>query len=253
MSLYNYSKAIVFLEKDVKSEKQEVKREATLLMAECYRKQNDIANAKLWYGKSIDSGDANPLSIYYYAQALRSSGDYGEAKIMFLRYDSAVPRDPRGKLYAGYCDSVMAWMGKIPRFEIKNVSTVNTPQSEFGAVFYRNGILFASDRVLSNQEEKTYGWTGNNYLRLFYAEMVSPGDLTGKFNRPEPFPGLNGQSWHNGPASFNRGNTEIFINRTLLDRDKGKKDDNRIRTHLLKIFTAAALDGKWSKPEPFFS
>jgi len=251
MSLFNYSKAIFLLQKAVKSENPQTKRQATLLMAECYRKQNDIANARVWYGKSLESKDTEPISIYYFAQALRSAGEYGEARNMFLKYNALIPKDPRGKVFADQCDSAIAWKGRNPLFEIKNVSAVNTPQSEFGVVFYHKGILFASDRILSRQEEKTYGWTGNNYLRLFYAEPTSTGDLNSSFSIPELFPGLKGQSVHNGPVSFNRDFTEIFINRTL-NNDKGRKDNDRIRTHLLKIFTATTLDGKWSEYEPFF-
>ena len=252
MSLFNYSKAIVTLRKAVNSKNPDIMREASFLMAECYRRQNDPGNAGIWYKKSLEISNPEPITMYNYAQALRSSGDYKEAKTMFLLYDSAVPTDQRGKIYASYCDSAFIWTGRIPRFEVQNISTVNTPESEFGAVFYHNGILFASDRVLKRQEEKTYGWTGNNYLRLFLAEPVSQGDPDGNFLPSEPFPRLDGQSWHNGPASFNKDNTEMFINRTLLDRDKGKKDSDLIRTHLLKIFTASFVDGKWLKPEPFF-
>ena len=252
MSLYNYSNAVSLLQNALKSNDQDTKREATLLLAECYQKQNDIANAKIWYKKALDYGDTNPNSLYYFAQSLRSSGDYPIAKKMFLRYDSAVPKDPRGKIYADYCDSAMLWVKRMPHYDIKNIMGVNSPQSEFGAVFYNNGIIFASDRDLSKKEEKIYGWTGNNYLRLFFSRMESPGDVTSRLSGPEPFPGLEGQSWHNGPASFTRDNSEIYLNRTLLYTDKGKKDDDRIRTHLLKIFTASWVDGKWSKPEPFF-
>jgi len=251
MSLYNYSNAVTLLQNALKAKDLDTKREATLLLAECYRKQNDIPNAKIWYGKAVELGDTNPNSLYYYAQSLRSSGDYGEAKKMFLKYDSAVPKDPRGETYANYCDSALVWMRRIPHYEIQNVPHVNTPQSEFGAVFYNKGIIFASDRLLTKQEVKTYGWTGNSYLRLFFTEL-SPAGQNLKPGEPQPFQGLDGQSWHNGPASFTGDNSEIYFNRTLLKTDQGKKDDNLIKTHLLKIFTSSLVDGKWSQPDPFF-
>jgi outer membrane protein OmpA-like peptidoglycan-associated protein len=252
MSLFNYSKAVVFLQEALKSKNPETKREATFLLAECYRKQNDIENANLWYGKSVELADVDPLTWYYYAQSLRSSGDYREARKMFLQFDSVVPKDPRGMIYSDYCDSAVAWQGRKPHFEINNITAINTSQSEFGAVFYKNGVVFASDRILSKQEERTYGWTGYNFLRLFFTEPARPDSLRNNFSGPVPFTVSGEQNWHEGPASFNQDFSEIFINRTLFNKDQGKKDPDRIRTHLLKIFVASLKDGKWSKPQPFF-
>ena len=252
MSLYNYSKAVGLLQDAIKSKNQDTKREATLILAECYRKQNDIENAGLWYGKSLEFDKVDEITRYYYAQALRSSGDYQEAKKMFLMYDSTAPEDPRGKIYANYCDSAISWKKRQHVYDVKNMTAINTSQSEFGVVFYLNDIVFASDRVLSKQEEKTYGWTGNNYLRLFLAKPSNDDTLNSIFNNPEPYTLSYNQYWHDGPASFNQDFTEIFINRTLLNKDPGKKDPERIRTHLLKIFTSVFKDEKWSKPEPFF-
>ena len=51
MELYNYSAAVIHLQKTLKKEDPKTKDEAILLLAECYRKQNDMPNAKTWYAK----------------------------------------------------------------------------------------------------------------------------------------------------------------------------------------------------------
>jgi outer membrane protein OmpA-like peptidoglycan-associated protein len=252
MSLYNYSKAITLLQNSLKSKDQDTKRDATFLLAECYRKQNDISNAKVWYRKSLEFNGVEDIARYYYAQALRSSGDYEEARKMFLAYDSAVGNDPRGRIYAEFCDSAISWIKGQPGSDVRNVYPVNSSESDFGVVFINKGIVFASDRYLSRKEEKIYGWTGNNYLRLFQAKKVNDDNPGLSFSQPEPFDFPHEQSQHNGPACFNHDGTELFITRTLPDKDQLKKDPGRIRTHLLKIFTATVVNGKWSKPEPFF-
>ena len=252
MDLYNYSKAIDLLQKVLKKEDFSTKQKATLLLAECYRRQNDMVKAKEWYEKAVDPGQSDPMTIFYYAQSLRSTGNYSRAKKMFLLCDSMAPGKLNGKLYSVFCDSAMAWQNKDPLFEIKNAAALNSTQSEFGTVFHGKGILFTSDRISDYCEGGRYGWTGNNWLRMYYAEPVNGDSCCICFTKPEQVSGFLNQDWHDGPVCFNAANDEVFINRTLLYKDNGKKDPGRIRTHLLKIFTAVKKDGKWSKPEPFF-
>ncbi len=252
MLLYNFSEAIELLKKAIDRGKPETTHEATPLLAECYRQMNNWHEAKRWYAMSIARGNPVSDNYFHYGQALRNTGNYEGAKRMFLIYDSLSPQNPRGKLLAGYCDSVMNWQKNPPVYEIKNASSFNSLQSEFGTVFYGNGVLFTSDRKIRKQEEKSYGWTGNNYLRLFVAEYKHGDSLSPDYLEPEPAPGLFNHSWHDGPASFNRDLDEAIINRTLYFRDKGKRDPGHIRTHLLKLYRASKEDEKWSKPKAFF-
>jgi len=251
MDLYNYSKAIDILLKTLKKEDQKSRYKATLLLGECYRRQNDMLKAKEWYEKAVESGHSESMTIFFYAQSLRSAGDYSRAKKMFSLYDSLAPGNMNGKIYSGFCDSAIAWKNKKPLFEIKNASALNSRQSEFGPVFYGKGIIFTSDRIPDVPEQKKYGWTGNNYLRIYYAEPVNADSCCICFSKPELLTGIFNREWHDGPVSFNGTNDEVYINRTLLYKDKGKKDPGRIRTHLLKIFTATKKEGKWTQPEPF--
>ena len=252
MDLFNYSQAVSILKKTISKNDPNTNKEATLLIAECYRKQNDMLNAKAWYGRALENGNTDPMNFYYYGQTLRATGEYQKAKTIFLHYDSISSGDKLGKIYASFCDSAMAWQSNPPAYEVKNASALNSKQSDFGPAFYDNGIIYASDRVLSKLDGKKYGWTGNDFLHLFYADPIYLDDYYNDFNAPKPAPGLLNQEYHDGPATFNKTYTEIFLNRTFVHKDKGKKDNKNIRTHLLKIFTAMRKDGKWEHLTPFF-
>jgi len=258
IAIYNYSKAAAILQGETGKGSEKSQRTARLLLAGCYRMLNDAANARQWYEKALSPVDfpkgmqVAPADWFHYAQALRSCGEYGPSKKIFLHYDSLVPGDPAGKRYAGYCDSAMRWQSAKPVFRIANVKQLNSPQSEFGTVFYRLGIIYASDRSPEEGKGKTYGWTGNGYLKLFVSEPVVKDSLGGPFTTPQAAPGLPGQEWHDGPVSFNHSYTEMFINRTMASHDRGKKEEGRVRTHLLKIFISSLTDGNWSKPLPFY-
>ncbi len=259
IALFNYSKAIELLQKTLKNSKGNAACEATLLLADCYRMQNDAANACIWYKKAIGNdyqGKTHKTPetevFYHYAQVLRTLGEYQEARKFFLTYDSLDQSQSRGRFYAACCDSAIRWQTATPEFKISNMKPLNSLQSEFGPVPYHKGIIFASDRVVDDHENKKYGWTGNNYLNLFFTEPVDPEDLTGDFNKPGISTDIPHTEWHEGPVTFNSTFNLVFINQTQLNRDKGKKDTGRIRTHLLKIFASDLIGGKWSKPEPFF-
>jgi outer membrane protein OmpA-like peptidoglycan-associated protein len=252
MDLYNFSEASRILQKTIRRNDPKTKNEATIMMAECFRKQNDIPNAKTWYGKAIENGNTDPMTFYYYGQCLRTTGEYKKAKAIFQHYDSITTKDNLGKIYAAFCDSAMAWQLNPAAYEIKNASALNSKQSDFGPAFYDKGIIFTSDRLFSRLDTKKYGWTGNGFLHLLIANPSSPDDYYNNFSSPKPAPGLLNQDYHDGPAAFNKTSTEIFLNRTYVHKDKVKKENNSIRTHLLKIFYAKRKDGKWEKLTPFF-
>ncbi len=251
MSLYNYSVAIGILEKAITKDDGE-RKEAILLMAECYRRKNDVQNARGWYAKVVASGNTDLQVLWNYASMLRSCGEYDSAKAVFLGYAAKTGADARALTLAGYCDSAIRWKELPARFAIRNAGSLNSPQAEFGTVLYRDGINFTSDRLTPQNSPSRYGWTGNGYLHLFNAEPVVAGNLSGDFKTPEPAAGLLNQDYHDGPATFNAGNTEVFFNRTYVYRDKGRKEPDKIRTHLLKVFSSEKKKAKWSDPEPFF-
>ncbi len=86
MDKYNYSEAIKTLTKA--SDKEKTHNVALPMLAECYRLQRDILNAKAAYAQVVALPDAKPESFYYYAQTLQSTGNYVKAREMFFRSGS---------------------------------------------------------------------------------------------------------------------------------------------------------------------
>jgi len=251
MLLYDYTAAITLLEKDFQSGKEDMQQEAAQLLAECYRRQNNMEKAKEWYLKAINLGNKEPLNIFYLAVCLRSGGDYTQAKKYFLIYDSLSTGDNRGKTNADFCDSAIAWHKRKPDFEIWNAGELNSPQSDFAAINTSGKIFFVSDRT-SGKSEPAYGWTGNSYLRIYQSDILQYDSSILIFKDPVESPGTLNQSWHDGPLCFNKTMDEVFINRTVVRSDKGRRDAGLVRTYLLKIYHAVKKDGNWTKPEPFF-
>ena len=252
MAQYNYSKAIEILHQFIQKADPKTKEEATLLMADCYRLQNDMQDARAWYFRAIRLGNTEPLTYFYYAKALRACGDYEAAKKIFLRYDSLVPDDHRGKIYASFCDSAIAWDEKPYAFEVNNARNLNSLSSEFGPVFYNDGVMFATDRIMSPEENKKSGWAGNGYLKLVFAKPKQKDDYYGDYTLPQLVPEFFNNGSNEGPAMFSKNGDEVFITRAVKSSDKSKDESENGQSNQLKIFSATKTGNKWSKMKPFF-
>lgn len=303
MDKYNYAEAVEILKKASYDEK--TKNEAIPLLAECYRLQRDIFNAKAAYAKAVALPEAKPEYFYFYAQALLSTGEYAKAKEMFREYAKKNPSDPRGNLFATHCDSVLGpWKqfpdpiegggvsdsanndfisGKIanlksadslktthriksyidnsrqgnpnisqhraaPQYEIKIASNINTDQSDFGPVFYKKDLIFASD-YCSPEEKKRYGWTGRGYLDMMKTRPLTADDFWGNMETPSKFEDKFNQKYHDGPAAFSSDGNSIYFTRSFYGK---AKREGAYKTNMLKIYWAVKTNGVWGEAEPFF-
>jgi tetratricopeptide (TPR) repeat protein len=246
MKLYDYTSAIKILGKAVVT--TEYHDSAIPLLAECYRLQHDQVNAERWYRLAIELPGALPEWYYYDAQALRSKGEYAKSREMFLVYADLQPEDPRGKMYATFCDSVLgSWKYKSPAFDIKTVENINSPESDFGPAFYLGQLVFASERNL-NMDENKYGWRGKGYVDIVNTSPNVPNEFWGEMKSAKLFNGKFNKSYHDGPAVF-AGKNIVYFTRTYIDRKKKKEN---ILTNRLEIYYATFEDGKWGPLQPFF-
>ncbi len=248
MGKYNYSGAVVTLKKAV--DKSKTHDAALPLLADCFRLQHDILNAKTAYAQAVAVPGAKPETFFYYAQSLQSNGDYEKAREMYQKYAKMRPTDPRGSLFAAHCDSVLGpWKGINPGYNVKLTNNINTTESDFGPAFYDGQLVFASDFTSNAGEGKKYGWTGRGYLNLMKSEPITAGDFWGDMKKTSEFENKFNQPYHDGPASFSADGNTIYFTRSFF----GKAKRNGIyKTNLLKIYYATKTDGKWGEIMPFF-
>jgi len=248
MDKYNYAAAIDILKEAVRNDKTSSK--AIPMLAECYRLQHDIPNAKATYEKAVTLPDAKAESYYYYAQALQSTGDYSKAREMFQKYSQMDPADAKGKLFAIHCDSVLGpWNGFKPKYEAKLVNSINTDQSDFGPAFYNGDLVFASDFIRNSATAAKYGWTGRGFLNIMSAHPDKPGEHWDNFAKPSDFAtGLNTE-FHDGPASFSSDGKTMYFTRSFYGK---AKREGIFKTNMLKIYSASKTNNSWGEAKPFF-
>ncbi len=214
---------------------------ARVKLAESYRKMNDLPHAEEAFAKAIQLPEAQPIHKMHYAQILMRNGKYDQAKIYLDQYLTAVPSDVSAGKLRSSCDSISKWLADSIKYTVQT-STLNSGQSNFSPVFYKEGVVFATDR---DSKGKTYEWTGRPFLEMYYAQgspdkgYSSPIRLTGDVN------GI----YHDGPAAFTSKGDTIYFTRNNYIKKKAK--ESSLEEINLKIYQASKKDTSWVNLKEF--
>lgn len=249
-------------------------------LAGCYRMMNEYEQAEKWYGKAVENKEAQPMSHYYYAEALQRNKKFDLAKEQYRAYSGLrKPEDMSIKPSAGNdylpneskpvsqdavnlriasCDSAALWTNNPKNVLIKNVAALNTKSADWGLNYYgKDGFVFTSERSTDANENRNdiYKWTGNPWLKLFLAspdaQLKEELPVVTKQNAPTKI------EYHVGPMELNEAGDIAYVtiatrvSKADLPLDKTGKIKERLYTRRLELMTAVKKDGKWSDLKAF--
>lgn len=219
--------------------------QAKVNLAESYRKIGNLSEAEYWYGQSVRLPSSKPENKLFYAMALQSNGKCELAIKWFEEYTLENPDDLRGQLLKESCSNkILTSLSKSSEtsYKISNLSDINTSFDDFGAVFYGQGIVYASEHDEGGAVRRIHTWTGNPFLELYYADVETrQQDSTMTFNYSEPskYSQKLNTKFHDGPLCFSSDQKTVYFTRNNIT---GKDDDGIIR---LKIYSAKYANGSW--------
>jgi outer membrane protein OmpA-like peptidoglycan-associated protein len=140
------------------------------MVAESYRRANNFKQAFEWYEKLVNTKYPNPKILYSYGLLLKNFERYEEASRAFYDYLFEMPGDSNAIREIQSCGVVQQWKAKPQKFDIKDVSVLNTPVSDY-APYYAGGKLFwASSRPEATGNE-IFEWTGQKCSDFFEATL----------------------------------------------------------------------------------
>jgi WD40-like Beta Propeller Repeat len=231
--------------------------EAKINIAECYRKISDSENAEYWYGQVVRLPEAEPIHGLFYGQALQRNGKCDLAKEWYEKYIATVPDDLRGQYLVEACDYEDELMTKNSGiYDIQQLQ-INSNLDDFSPVYFKEGIVFASERDKGSTVKRTHTWTGNPFLELFFVKAEEQkGEECGNYTygSPEKFTKTLNSKFHDAAVAFSNDQQQIFFTRNNIEDGKVGKDDEGIVK--LKIFSATNKGGdSWGDTEglPFNS
>ncbi len=223
--------------------------EAKIYLADSYRKINDTDNAEYWYGQVVRLAEAQPVHKLYYGMMLQRNGKCDLAREWYAQYVEAVPDDSRGNHLEQACNFEEELMSKNANiFEIKPLS-INSNMDDFSPAFYKDGLVFASERDKGSAVKRAHSWTGNPFLELFYVDAKSTGgggeegesECNFQYGRPKKFSSEVNDKFHEAAVTFKPDQSEIFF---TANNYKGEADDG---SRKLKIYSAVSKGGDgWS-------
>jgi outer membrane protein OmpA-like peptidoglycan-associated protein/tetratricopeptide (TPR) repeat protein len=203
-------------------------------LADCYRRLNQAEKAAKLYrvlttGENVDMSD-----VLRYGEVLMMQANYDSAKVYFQRYIELNPDDERGLNFMKSCEKVKDIKPMLLDVEVTPFS-LNTEADENGPVFFRDKLLFVSDReqgfkVLQKKNETV----GREYQILWAADRVT--DTS--FLEAKPYSStLSTINQNTSSGSFTANGKEVFICMNI-------GDFNKKGTNTMQLFRATSKNGE---------
>lgn len=179
--------------------------------------------------------------IFKYAQSLKSIGDYEEAGRLLAQFKEMTT--VHLKYDPDYLDKIEANSGRYTLSDFEH----NSMYSDFAPSFYRDGLLFASDRDTGNLARYRHTWNAHDFLDLYKVDV----DESSRGKAVKISGEVNSRLHESSLVVTKDGTTMYFTRNNYLDQRKRDKE-GIIR---LKIYKAENINGYWTNIEelPFNS
>ncbi len=187
--------------------------------------------------------------VYFrYAQTLKTLGDYEGSKNVMSKFAELTGEDTRAKLYKreeGFLEDIKNNSG---RYNVEPFA-YNSPYSDFAPSFYKQGLIFSSDRDTGNLARYRHTWNSKDFLDLYKVNV----DSVSMNNVSKLGEGVNTRLHESTSITTKDGSTLYFTRNNFKEGKYIKDEEGVIR---LKIFRATMTEeGEWGNLEelPFNS
>ncbi len=237
-----YSKAIPEYVKGL--QKDSTNSNAWMKLADCYRLTNQPEMAEKCYSMVMKDQQTPAIYKFYYAQTLLINGNYEQAQNWFIEYFNSNPDDEAGRDYMNAMLYKQKLVQDSNRFIIRKIN-INSGNADFGAVQYKDGILFASSRAKNDfKKNKIDPWTAKPFVSVYYAKGIEE-----TFSEPELFIPAAKLNSNYGPVAYNKNTGEIYF--TTNNPDEPEISTVSHKTENLCIYSMKMENGKFSRPVAF--
>ena len=166
-----YTAAIQNLNKVIKKDSSNVTAQA--MLAYSHKMVKNYPEALKGYEKLSKQKNIKPEWALYYAEALASSQQYESSEGWYRKYLSLVPADKRAALFAR--TNASNFNKNLGNWSIYFLN-LNTQSAEYSPVFYKNGLLFSSNRKQSTLTKQVFQWDKTPFTNLYLVPKLT--DIT---------------------------------------------------------------------------
>ena len=135
------------------------------LLAESYRKSNQIKKSADYYKKAIENGYKDEIVHYYLALSLKANSKINEAITTINNY----LQKGKNEKYIGYAKAELKNLNELKNYpdssyySVKNLEAINSNLTEYSPTYSNGKLFFVSNR----DTEKTYKGTGTPFTDIY--------------------------------------------------------------------------------------
>lgn len=244
---YSFSPAIDIYKKVL--DKGYVSADLLKKLGNSYYFNADYKQAASIYERLISEYEAEVTPDYYfrYSQTLRSLTEYAKADELMRKFSEITSGDVRANTFDNKRDYRKEIKENSGRYTLGNFD-YNSVYSEFAPSYYKNGLIFSSDRDTGNLAKYRHTWNSKDFLDLYKvnADTVSENSVI-KLDKS-----INTRLHESTSAATKDGSTVYFTRNNFVDGKTIKDQEGVVR---LKIFRAKFENGDFIELEelPFNS
>lgn len=165
-----YTAAIKLLERELKEHPDNV--EAQDMIADSYRNIKDYDKAVYWYAVLIKAATLKPQWALYYAEALANKQQYESSEQWYNNYLRLVGKDDRASSFVKFYPQVDDFLKNRKAWKIAYLN-INTAAAEYSPLYYKNGLIFSSNRKFGGATKRVFEWDQTPFTDLYYVKSLS--------------------------------------------------------------------------------
>jgi len=245
---YSFSPAIDIYKKVL--EKGYVSADLLRKLGNSYYYNADYKDAAGIYKQLVSdySSDVTAEDYFKYAQALKSIGEYDTSKSIMNKFIEETKKDGRASAFTEDRDFMSEIEENSGRYTLGSFE-YNSPYSEFAPSFYKEGLIFSSDRDTGNFARYRHTWNAKDFLDLYEVNADSS-----SIENVKKFGEKVNTRYHESTSVVTKDGKTMYFTRNNSEKRKTVKDDKGIVR--LKILRAQMNEeGIWGEIEelPFNS
>lgn len=212
---------------------------ANYYIAESYRQSNRIKEAEMYYANAKGIGINKDTVQYYYAQALKANGKYGEALAQLNNLAENAQEDKLRRLANSQINGLKeldALKQQKSYYRVRNLESLNTPSGEYSPAFLNNELYFTSNRGAG----KIYEAEGKPFSDIY--KVASRGaniDLNTLVALPSS---INSDGVNDGCITFSPDGKIMVFAKGNTGKKKGAED--------VDLYISRFRNGEWTAAQP---
>lgn len=205
-----------------------------------YFKIRDFDASFKWYEPLFKNGAGNwpAQHLYNFAELLLMKGEPDHALSWYREYGKIMPGDTRVRRKVSGIQYIKE-QAQAKDYRMEEVS-FNTRSEEFSTAFFKNGLVFVSDRHDADATRDSQ--SDGPYLDLYFADGSEAA-----FKQPVYFDQQLNSDLHEGPVVFYDRDRRVIFTRNMPKRRK--REDEKVVLHLQLLSSAwDSTRGAWQEP-----